>query len=171
MCVAIEFLVVGSYFMVGNLICCDWSLPPDSALAFKKRMKLGQFADRSVAAAKVAEEVAGKEKELADSISVGARCEVTVADSEPKRGTVMFVGVCVCKRERERERDTFSFSSGLTKFKPGYWVGVKYDEPVGKNDGRLVPHKNLSHSHFSCPTATVYLVRGTLSARGCMVPL
>lgn len=61
----------------------------DSALAFKKRMKLAQFAERNPEAA---EEMERKQKEAADAIPVGSRCEVTVAKAAPKRGTVMFVG-------------------------------------------------------------------------------
>ena len=51
-------------------------------------------------------------------IPVGSRCEVdTGSDGDRKRGTVRFVGVT-----------TFGTGSGT-------WVGIEYDEPVGKNDG------------------------------------
>lgn len=55
-------------------------------------MKLSQFADRGTASVAAKEEAERKDKENADTITVGSRCEVTVAQSSPKRGTVMFVG-------------------------------------------------------------------------------
>jgi tubulin-specific chaperone B len=49
-------------------------------------------------------------------IAVGSRCEVDSAvEGFRKRGTVRFVGP--------------------TKFAKGIWVGIEYDEPIGKNDG------------------------------------
>ena len=53
-------------------------------------------------------------------IPVGARCEVDSA--EPglrKRGTVRFVGPT-------------AFGAGT-----GIWVGIEYDEPLGRNDGSV----------------------------------
>ncbi|BBN14432.1 tubulin-specific chaperone B [Marchantia polymorpha subsp. ruderalis] len=63
-------------------------------------------------------------KDVADGIKIGDRCEV---DPGGKRGEVKYVG----------RAETLA---------PGFWVGVQYDEPVGKHDG-LVKGKR----YFSCP--------------------
>merc|ERR1711939_1160981 len=62
--------------------------------------------------------------DLAKEMKVGDRCEVTLGG---KRGVVQYVGK-------------------IHQIAPGWWVGVQYDEPVGKNDG-TVKGKKL----FECP--------------------
>ncbi|KAI8324472.1 hypothetical protein GQ54DRAFT_64852 [Martensiomyces pterosporus] len=87
----------------------------DSVRAFKRRHNLGRFADNK-SAMSIDEE--DEFKEQAEGIQAGQRCEVNLTGGEyRKRGTVRFVG--------------------KTGFRPGYWVGVEYDEPVGKNDGSV----------------------------------
>merc|ERR1712179_68535 len=107
----------------------DYANRTDSVRAFKQRMKMGQFAevDPEEKARREAEKKKKEddEKALAESIKAGNRCEVAVQGQMPRRGTVMY--------------------SGLTDFKPGYWIGIKYDEPVGKNDGSVQGRK-----YFEC---------------------
>ncbi|WFC97041.1 hypothetical protein MBRA1_003708 [Malassezia brasiliensis] len=80
----------------------------DSVRAFKQAHQLGRFAP--AAAARAAEPA------RADLV-VGARCEVARDASFARRGTIAYVGPAA--------------------FAPGTWVGVVYDEPVGKNDGSV----------------------------------
>ncbi|XP_029027445.1 tubulin-folding cofactor B [Betta splendens] len=89
-----------------------------TARSFMKKHRIGQFNEEEVAKKK-AEHAALEEqqKAAADAISVGSRCQVQVPGQPTKLGTVMYVGT--------------------TDFKPGYWVGVKYDEPLGKHDGTV----------------------------------
>ncbi|KAI9505873.1 hypothetical protein GGI25_001277 [Coemansia spiralis] len=88
----------------------------DSVRAFKRRHNMGRFADAK-SAMSIDEE--DEFKVEAATISVGNRCEVAVVGSTDfaRRGTVRFVG--------------------KTSFRPGYWVGIEYDEPVGKNGGTV----------------------------------
>lgn len=93
-----------------------YSKRTDSARSFMKNLRVGQYNEEEMARKK-AEAAARKEEEkaAADAISVGNRCKVQVAGQPTKLGTVMYVGT--------------------TDFKQGYWVGVKYDEPLGKHNG------------------------------------
>ncbi|KAL3691899.1 hypothetical protein R1sor_005550 [Riccia sorocarpa] len=63
-------------------------------------------------------------KDIADGFKVGDRCEV---DPGGKRGEVKYVG----KAEN---------------LAPGFWIGVQYDEPVGKHDGMVKGTR-----FFTCP--------------------
>lgn len=102
----------------------------DSVRAFKERNKMGRFREIDPEEQKRLDEEK-KQKEEQDklkceSLKVGDRCEVKVPGQPTRRGCVQY--------------------SGLVDFKPGYWVGIQYDEPVGKNNGSV-----QGKQYFSCP--------------------
>lgn len=73
----------------------------------------GQYNDDYIQKKQKQEE---EEKKLADSTVIGSRCKVSVPNAPVKLGTVLYAGTV----------------EGLS----GHWIGVKYDEPLGKNNGR-----------------------------------
>lgn len=77
--------------------------------------KLGKYDQEKQ---KKKDEAEKKESELGNILAtqIGSRIEVRVT-FPPKRGQLKYVGP--------------------VHFKPGVWVGVQYDEPVGKNDGAI----------------------------------
>ncbi|OWF45699.1 tubulin-folding cofactor B-like [Mizuhopecten yessoensis] len=102
----------------------------DSVRAFKERNKMGRFQEISPEEQKKLDEEKAKkaeaEKQKAESLHVGDRCEVRIPAQPVKRGQIKYVG--------------------LTDFKEGLWAGVQYDEPVGKNDGSVKGKR-----YFDCP--------------------
>lgn len=90
----------------------------DSARSFLKKKKLGRFNEESQAKQEQLKAAAEEtEKAACANITTGSRCQVKVLGQPTKLGTVMYVGTA--------------------DFKPGSWVGVKYDEPLGKHDGSV----------------------------------
>ena len=94
----------------------DYAKRPESYIRFKEEMRK-KHPGWTISRGK--EEALGEVdvgEERPEGLEIGGRCEVFPGG---RRGCVMFVG-------REVK--------GLPE---GWWVGVKYDEPVGKNDGRV----------------------------------
>ncbi|EPS70893.1 hypothetical protein M569_03866, partial [Genlisea aurea] len=71
-------------------------------------------------------------EDLCSTIKVGDRCQVEPGE---KRGVVKFIG-------------------RAESMAPGFWVGIKYDEPVGKHDGMVKGHR-----YFECPPLHGGMVR------------
>ncbi|KAK5949760.1 hypothetical protein OHC33_009149 [Knufia fluminis] len=95
----------------------------DSVLAWKRKQKLGRFDPNAKSLGELIEERRGHDSEQirAKGISVGMRCRVNGSDE--RRGTVRYVGE-IEGLGGERE-------AGCA------WVGVEFDEPVGRNDGSV----------------------------------
>ncbi|KAL8986588.1 MAG: hypothetical protein Q9177_004133 [Variospora cf. flavescens] len=93
-----------------------YSTLPDTVLAYKKTHQIGRFDPH---APKLKErKVADLWKEIAEGkITLGARC--LLPPSTTRRGTVAYVGL-------------IPEIPGV-----GPWVGVRLDEPAGKNDGSV----------------------------------
>lgn len=97
----------------------------DSVLAWKKRQGLGRFAPS--AGSKSQDELVEERRERDRSeikqrgVEVGQRCRVN--ESDERRGVVRFVGAVE--------------GLGGAKEEGCIWIGVEFDEPVGRNDGSV----------------------------------
>lgn len=92
----------------------------DTVLAWKKNQKLGRFdPERETTLKNLADSVTKTHQSQIEQrgIKVGARC--MVGEDSQRRGTIRFIG------------PIDDLPGG------GLWVGVQYDEPVGKNDGSV----------------------------------
>ena len=88
----------------------------DSVRSFLKRNKLGKYNEEEMKEIeKKREEAAQRELERSQKITVGSRCKVTTANQPTRIGTVMY--------------------NGNLEGKKGIFIGVKFDEPLGVNDG------------------------------------
>jgi tubulin-folding cofactor B len=115
----------------------EYSSREDSVLAWKKRNQLGRF-DPTVHEVIAEQEKATQDLVHEKEIKVGLRCRV-VAENE-RRGVVKYVGPV----------------KEISKTAPDkVWVGVEFDEPVGKNDGSLAGTRYFdarpSHGSFVKP--------------------
>jgi len=113
-----EFSNVQKYEMTEE----DYTRKSDSLRNFFAKNKQGKYSDEYI---RKKEQQEKEEKEAIDKITLNSRCKVTVQNAPTKLGTVMYTGLV----------------EGLA----GYWVGIKYDEPLGKNDGSIKGKK-----YFEC---------------------
>ena len=95
----------------------EYAQRTDSVLAWKKAEKLGRF-DPNAPVKEQARKDAEAQEVVSRGIAVGKRCRVGGDDS--RRGEIKYVG------------DVAEIPGGSST-----WIGVRLDEPVGKNDGSI----------------------------------
>ncbi|XP_066245393.1 tubulin-folding cofactor B-like [Euwallacea similis] len=109
----------------------DYSKRGNTVKDFLMKNKMGKYNEEYIRSKEQQEE---EERKLIENMKIGSRCKVVVTNAPTRLGTIMYTGAV----------------EGLQ----GSWVGVKYDEPVGKHDG-MVKGKR----YFDCPDKYGALVK------------
>lgn len=118
----LEFENVEKYEMPTEL----YAKKQDTVRAYLMRNKLGKYHDDELKKRELAEKEKEEEKNMAEAMILGSRCQVTLPGAARRLGAVRYAGKV----------------DGLN----GYWVGIQYDEPLGKNNGSVNGQK-----YFECP--------------------
>ncbi|GEQ67957.1 hypothetical protein JCM33374_g1623 [Metschnikowia sp. JCM 33374] len=112
----------------------EYARRKDSVLQWKKDQKLGRYNPQYEEAQQAVQK---KNENVATGISVGDRCRVINIEGE-RRGEVKFVGKIPALDEGKSP-----------------WIGIEFDEPVGKNDGSIGDQRffqaRSSHGSFVRP--------------------
>nr|CAD7392764.1 unnamed protein product [Timema cristinae] len=104
----------------------EYSKKSDTVKAFLLKNKLGKYNEEETKQRLEQQKKEEQAEEMAaKAIALNSRCETRVPGFPTRRGTVMFVG--------------------QVDFAAGWWIGIKYDEPLGKNDGSVSGKR-----YFSC---------------------
>lgn len=98
----------------------EYDARPDTVQAYKRAHAIGRF-DPNAPALLAAKATENNNEINARGIEAGKRCRLLPESSDGRRGTVAFVGEV----------------EGLPGVQGAWWVGVRLDEPVGKNDGMV----------------------------------
>lgn len=106
----IEFESVEKYEMPVE----EYAKKTDTVRAYLMKNKLGKYQDDELKKQKEINETE-KDETLLESISIGSRCQVSLPGTPKRLGCVKYAGIV----------------EGLQ----GNWIGIQYDEPLGKNDG------------------------------------
>ncbi|CAO1413595.1 unnamed protein product [Diamesa serratosioi] len=105
----------------------QYEVRQDSVRSFLKRNNLGKYNEEEMKAIEQKrQEAADRELEKAKLTTVGSRCRVTTAGQPTRVGSVMY--------------------NGDLEGKKGIFIGVKFDEPLGVNDGSVNGKR-----YFECP--------------------
>uniref|UniRef100_A0A182N1G2 CAP-Gly domain-containing protein n=1 Tax=Anopheles dirus TaxID=7168 RepID=A0A182N1G2_9DIPT len=94
----------------------EYDRKADSLRSFLRNNKLGKYNAEEMARQEAERKRQEEEQQRAlDAMPIGARCRVTAKNSPVRLGTVLY--------------------KGPLDGKPGVFVGVRFDEPLGVNDG------------------------------------
>ncbi|XP_045499229.1 tubulin-folding cofactor B [Colias croceus] len=105
----------------------EYEKKSDTLRSFLQRNKLGKYNEEEMSKMKETQQKELEEEaKIAESVLVGARCEVRVPSQPTRRATVRY--------------------NGPLDGAKGLWIGVQYDEPRGKNDGSVNGKR-----YFTCP--------------------